>query len=412
MTDLDWAITNATLPQRPGRWSIGVAAGQIAAVEEGDRLSAQQVWDVQGRLVVPGLIDAHTHLDKALTADRAGDIVARGGLAAAIQTIRGLKADFSPQDVARRATQALGWSIAAGVTFVRTNAEADPFVQMQAIDGLQQVQQDLADQIDLQLIAFPQEGWFHTPGTAEAGSAPYIEQALQRGVRVIGGNVNRGLWPSSPEQQVDELFRLALAYDCDLDLHLDNWDGPEAFTLPYLAQKTIDHGWQGRVTVAHIASLAHVSDGVAEETADLLRQAEVSVAVLPTRIRLTRVNLLLEAGVNVICGTDNLQDPFVRFGNADPLVALLLLAQLTERLGNQDLERLWDTISVNPARMLRLQNYGIVPGYPADLVVLDADTIPQAILLQAKRLAVFKRGRLVAGDAADLDGSATVALAS
>jgi cytosine/creatinine deaminase len=397
MADLDWAFINASLPNRPGRWCIGVAGETIATVVEGDRFSAQRVWDVEGNLLVPGLIDAHTHLDKALTAERSGDVFAKGGLAAAIQTIRRLKQNFDAADVSRRATQALQWSLAAGVTRVRTNVEADPFLQLQAVDGLLAVQQAIADKLDLQLVAFPQEGWFHTAGTLEAGCAPWIEQALQRGVRILGGNVNRGLWTSSPEAQVDELLQLALTYDCDLDLHLDNWDGAEAFTLPYLAQKTIAQGWQGRVTVAHIASLSYVSEAEAESTVELLKQAEITVAVLPTRIQLTRVAMLLEAGINVVCGTDNLRDPFVRYGQADPIAAVLLLAQLLRYLSNRELETLWQTISVNPARMMRLPQYGIAPGYPADLVILQATSISDAILHQSDRLAVFKRGQLVAG---------------
>ncbi len=393
----DLVLTNACLGDRPGRWSVGIRAGVIVEVVEGDRLLGQKSWDLEGRLLAPGFIDAHTHLDKALTAERTGDIVASGGLAAAIQTIRGLKADFTAADVAARAGRSLRWSLESGVTFVRTNVEADSFVQMNAVHGLQAVQQELADQIDLQLIAFPQEGWFETAGTMEAGSAVWVEQALQQGVRVIGGNINRGLWPSSPEAQVDELFRLAQQYDCDVDVHLDNWDGPEAFTLPYVAQKTIEQGWQGRVTVAHIASLAHVSEAEAEATAQLVKTAGMTVAVLPTRIKLTRVALLMEAGVNVICATDNLRDPFVRYGKADILAALLLLGQITNYLGDRDLTRLWQTITTNPAQMLRFPHYGVAPGSPADLVVLDAQTIPEAILHQPERLAVFKRGKLVAG---------------
>lgn len=399
MGDLDWALINASLPDRPGRWCVGVAGETIATVVEGDRLSARRIWNLEGNLLVPGLIDAHTHLDKALTADRIGDVFARGGLAAAIQAIRRLKQGFDARDVAQRATQALQWSIEAGVTLVRTNVEADPFLQLQAVDGLLAVQQAIADKIDLQLIAFPQEGWFKTEGTLEAGCAPFIEQALQRGLRIIGGNVNRGLWPSNPEAQVDDLLRLAVQYDCDLDLHLDNWDGAEAFTLPYLAHKTIEQGWQGRVTVAHIASLAHVSTAEAEHTIELLKNADITVAVLPTRIKLTRVAMLMEAGVNVVCGTDNLRDPFVRYGKADPLAALLLLAQLMQAFSNRELEQLWQTISVNPACMMRLPHYGIAPDHPADLVVLEATSIPEAILCQAHRRAVFKRGKWVAGQA-------------
>jgi len=268
---------------------------------------------------------------------------------------------------------------------------------LRAVAGVQAAARAMAGKVDVQLIAFPQEGWFETEGTMEDGAAPYIEQALQAGVCIVGGNVNRALWPSDPERQVDESFALAARYDCDIDYHLDNWDTPESFTLPYVARKTVEQGWQGRVSVSHIASLAMVSDAEAADAIDAVRRAGVNVCVLPTRIRLTRVLELMEAGVNVACGTDNLRDPFVRYGDADPLKAMLLLAQITNQLHNAGLERIWRTMTDNAARMLRLADYGLEPGCRADLVLLDATSAPDAILRQAARLAVFKRGVQVAG---------------
>jgi cytosine deaminase len=265
------------------------------------------------------------------------------------------------------------------------------------LEGLQQASREMAAQVELQLIAFPQEGWFDTPGTLEDGAGEFVAQSLSRGVKVIGGNVNGALWPSKPQDQVDATFALALIHDCDIDYHLDNADVPHAFTLPYVADKVIAQGWQGRVAVSHIASLAQVSDAQAAQTIERVREADISVCVLPTRIRLTRVMELMEAGVNVACGTDNLRDPFVRFGDADPLKALLLLAQLSFSLSDAALERLWATATTNAARMLRLQNYGLAPGCAADLMVIDAHSAAQAILEQSPRLAVFKAGVQVAG---------------
>jgi cytosine deaminase len=249
----------------------------------------------------------------------------------------------------------------------------------------------------VQLVAFPQEGWFDTPGTLEDGAGSYVEQALGRGVKVIGGNVNASLWPSDPQAQVDATFALAAAHDCDVDYHLDNADVAHAFTLPYVAEKVIAQGWQGRVAVSHIASLAQVSDAQAAQTIDRVREADISVCVLPTRVRLTRVRELMEAGVNVACGTDNLRDPFVRFGDADPLKALLLLAQLTFSLDDASLEKLWSMATTRAARMLRLPHYGLAAGCAADLMVLDAYSVPQAILEQSTRLSVLKAGVQVAG---------------
>jgi cytosine deaminase len=164
-----------------------------------------------------------------------------------------------------------------------------------------------------------------------------------------------------------------------------------------VARKAIETGRQGRVAVSHIPSLACVSDAAAAMTIDLVRDAGIHVCVLPTRIRLTRVLELMEAGVNVACGTDNLRDPFVRFGDADPLKALLLFAQVTNQLHNAGLERLWRTATDNAAAMLRVPDYGLEPGCRADLMVLDAPSAPQAILQQSARLAVMSRGVQVAG---------------
>ena len=396
-----WAIRNAAIPGRDGRWCISVTDGCIKQVVA-DEVSAAagnaaRSWDAGGRLVSSSFVDPHVHLDKALTSDRVSDGADVAGLSEAIRAVRQLKSDFTVADVAFRAQRSLEMGLAHGTTTVRTNCEVDRFVGQRAHQGIKAAAMALAGKVDIQVTAFPQEGWFQTAGTLEDGAGPFIEQALKDGIRVVGGNVNRAIWPSDPERQVDETFALAKQYNCDIDYHLDNWDDEQAFTLPYVAQKTIDEGWQGRVAVSHIASLAYVSNAAAATAIDLMKKADLQVCVLPTRMRLTRVLELMEAGINVACGTDNMRDPFVRFGDADPLKAMLLLAQLTKQLHNAGLEKVWQTMTTNSARMLRLSNYGLTVGCAADLMVLDAPSVPEAVLTQATRLAVFKGGQQVAG---------------
>jgi cytosine deaminase len=396
-----WAIRNAAIPGRDGRWCIHVTDGRIEQVVA-DGVSANtadhaRTWDASGRLVSSGFVDPHVHVDKALTSDRVSDGADVAGLSEAIRAVRRLKSDFTVADVADRAQRSLEMGLAHGTTTVRTNCEVDRFVGQRAHQGIKAAAMALAGKVDVQVTAFPQEGWFETAGSLEDGAGPFIEQALQDGMRIVGGNVNRAIWPSDPERQVDETFALAKHYNCDIDYHLDNWDTEQAFTLPYVAQKTIDYGWQGRVAVSHIASLTCVSNAAAASAIDVMKKADLQVCVLPSRMRLTRVMELMEAGINVSCGTDNMRDPFVRFGDADPLKAMLLLAQLTKQLNNAGLEKVWQTMTVNSARMLRLDSYGLNAGCTADLVVLDAPSVPEAVLLQATRLAVFKAGQQVAG---------------
>jgi len=398
---ISWAVCNATLPGRDGRWRVSIRADRIVSVEKdkpGDRAGADGPdWNAGGRLISSGFVDPHVHIDKALISDRVADGADVAGLSEAIRAVRLLKADFTVEDVAARATQSLEMGLAHGTTTVRTNCEVDRYVGMRAVKGIDLAARVMAGKVDVQITAFPQEGWFETAGTLEDGAGSFIREAVEQGVRIVGGNVNRAIWPSEPERQVDETFALAKLHDCDIDYHLDNWDAEVAFTLPYVAKKTIDEGWQGRVAVSHIASLACVSNAVASETIDLMKRADLQVCVLPTRMRLTRTLELMEAGINVSCGTDNMRDPFVRFGDADPLKAMLLLAQLTKQLHNAGLEKVWQTMTSNAARMLRLESYGLAPGCLADLIVLDAQSVPDAILQQSTRLAVIKRGVQVSG---------------
>ncbi|MBC7649035.1 MAG: amidohydrolase family protein [Vitreoscilla sp.] len=398
---ISWAVCNATLPGRDGRWRVSIRADRIVSVEKdkpGDRAGADGPdWNAGGRLISSGFVDPHVHIDKALISDRVADGADVAGLSEAIRAVRLLKADFTVEDVAARARQSLEMGLAHGTTTVRTNCEVDRYVGMRAVKGIDLAARVMAGKVDVQITAFPQEGWFETAGTLEDGAGSFIREAVEQGVRIVGGNVNRAIWPSEPERQVDETFALAKLHDCDIDYHLDNWDAEVAFTLPYVAKKTIDEGWQGRVAVSHIASLACVSNAVASETIDLMKRADLQVCVLPTRMRLTRTLELMEAGINVSCGTDNMRDPFVRFGDADPLKAMLLLAQLTKQLHNAGLEKVWQTMTSNAARMLRLESYGLAPGCLADLIVLDAQSVPDAILQQSTRLAVIKRGVQVSG---------------
>ena len=397
----NWHIQNASIPGKDGRWSISISNGLIAHVspDGGESFEDEScvIFDAQGRLVSTGFVDPHVHLDKVLTQERSVNSGVPSDLETSIRAVRLLKQAFTVEDVAQRAQRALSLGLAHGTTTARTHCEVDRYVEQRAVQGVLSAATAMHGRVDLQVIAFPQEGWFETPGSIEDGAGPYVEAAIHSGIKIVGGNINACLWPSDPQRQVDETFALAKKYNCDIDYHLDNWDGKDAFTLPYVAEKTISQGWQGRVAVSHIASLSHVSHATAAQTMDRMVEADIQVCVLPTRIRLTRVLELMEAGVNVSCGTDNMQDPFVRFGDADPLKAMLLLAQLTNQLNDKALERIWLTMTQNSARMLRLPNYGFRPGDVADLVVFDAYSAPQAILLQASKLAVIKNGVQVYG---------------
>lgn len=404
---MDLIVRGGRIEGREGLWDMGMAGGRIAAIEERIPDTALQELDARSGLISPSFVDAHTHLDKALTASRSTAAGRARSLADAITELRAIKRAFTPEDVCRRAVAVAQMSAARGTGLIRSNAEADPFVDLRAVQGMLDARRAVGGLMDLHLTANPQEGWFLTEGTLEAGSAPYVERALSLGgMQAIGGNVNAALWPSSPEAQVDAIFALAKRFDADLDLHLDNADDPKAFTLPYVIQQTIRHGYEGRVTVGHIPSLGLVGAGEAAAAIEGLRRARITVAVLPTRIRLTCVRKLVEAGVNVICSTDNQRDPFLRHGNADMLAAMLLLTQLTHMTSDEELHSVWAMGTENAARALQVDaDYGLAVGCRGDMMVLDEPSAPEAILHQAARRFVIKAGRLIAADGRLLGGA-------
>jgi cytosine deaminase len=312
---------------------------------------------------------------------------------------RTLKESFTRKDVAERAQRAATMAAQNGTTVTRTYVEADPIVEYRVVDGILDAKHHLSRIMDLQTIAFPQEGWLASQDGSELESRPYIRESMKKGIDVVGGNVNRVVWASDPQKQVDDLFDLALEFDADIAIHLDNEYNAVAFTLPYVAQKTIEHGYQGRVSAAHIVSLALVPDRVAHETIDLVKEAQLNVCILPNVIRITRALELFEAGVNVMIGTDNLRDAFTHIGHgdADMLKAMLLFAQITNIGFDDQLEMVYRAGTYNAAKGLRIaESYGIQVGKRADIVVIEAENISEAIRRIPRRRASMKEGRIVA----------------
>jgi cytosine deaminase len=398
---MDILIKNARVMELDEIADVGVAEGKIVGIETEMKGDARQVVDAKGCLVSPAFVDPHVHLDKCLCMDRLEGGREVATLADMIVAQRTLKQGFTREDVAARAREAALMAVRNGTTATRTYVEADPIVEYRAVQGVLDAKRSLENVLDMQTIAFPQEGWLDSGDGREYESRPYIREAMGMGMEVVGGNVNRAVWSSDPQGQVDDLFELALEFDADIAIHLDNAYSAVAFTLPYVAQKTIEHGYQGRVSAAHIVSLALVPDRVAHQTIDLVREAELNVCVLPNVIRLTRVLELFEAGVNVMIATDNLRDAFTHIGhgNADMLKAMLLLAQVTNRGFDDQLEMIFRAGTYNAAKGMHVdEGYGLKVGNRADLVVIEAETVSDAIRRIPRRRAVIKAGRIIARD--------------
>ena len=392
--DVDILIRDVRLLGVAGRRDVAVRGERIWKLGKKLSLDAKRVIDGKGQLLTPGLVDAHNHLDKGMLTDACNVRVA--DLAEMIDIMRDLKRKETVQSTCDRILRGAHEGVVRGVTAMRTNVEADPFFKYKAVTAAKRAQKALRPLLDLETIAFPQDGWFKTKGTREAGCEPYIEEALRRGIDLVGGNVNGALWPSDPRAQVDRLFALAGKYDRGIDAHVDNSENPAAFALPYIAEKTIAEGFEGRVTVGHIVSLSRVPDDLAARTIRLVAKARIHVGVQPTRVNLTRVKELLDAGVNVFVGTDEVMGIFTRTGVADPLMVMWMLSLLTHLSSNEDYADIFQMGTYNAAKAMGLPDYGLTRGSIADLVLFAGTTPAEIICYQRERLAVIKRGKLVA----------------
>lgn len=373
---------------------------EVARHEAAGREHGRRTIRAQGRVVLPGLIESHIHLDKALLEGRMPNT--SGTLREAIEVTGQLKKSFTYQDVYARAERVLRWAVSHGVTHMRSHVEIDPIVGLLGLHALMDLRDDYRGMVDLQLVAFPQEGIFRSPGTDRL-----LRQALETGADLLGGVPYND---QNPQEHIDFLFSLAEEYDVDLDLHVDFSDNPADRTILAIAEKALARGFEGRVTVGHLTSLGAVPPDEATQIIGRIREAGIHVITLPATDLylngravqalpprgLTPVRRLLEAGVNVCLSSNNVRNAFTPFGRAHPLEIALILGYAGHMGSPQDRVRLVEMVTINPARALRIdQQYGIRVGCHADLVVFNSTGPDEIVSDQPEPLFVIKGGRMV-----------------
>lgn len=357
--------------------------------------------DLEGRVVLPGFIDAHMHLDKCFVADR---VVNRSGtLDEALTAMMTVKRGFTHEDVKQRARRVIGMAVASGTTTIRSHVDVDEAAGLTGFEALVELRRELAGAVTIQLVPITRADLVDSETSRDR-----LRRCLELGADAIGG-VPRP--DGMGEEHIALLFRFAKEYDRDLDLHIDEKDDPEDLMIAPLARRTLREGYQGRVTAGHLCALASAPPSEAREIIAMIRGAGIHVISLPAvnlhlmgrgddravRRGVTRVRELLAAGVNVAYASDNVRDGFTPFGSADMLQAGLILGHAAH-LGDADgLRAILGMATVRPARLVYPRKaYGVAEGNEADLVVLDETEFANVILNQPTRSLVFKRGRLVA----------------
>jgi len=377
-----------------------VRDGRIVRIGEGLGADGGDVIDVSGKLVLPGFVESHIHPDKAFIADRTEGL--RSGGPTPQVLVAELKKQFTVDDIYARARRVMELAVRHGCTSMRAHVEIDAFVELRGVEAMQRLQRDLAGVLDLQLIAFAQEGIVHDGVTQDL-----LREGVRRGLTWLGG------CPYMDKDQrghIEWFFETAQELGVPLDFHADSSDDPALLTCDYIAEQTIERGMQGRVTVGHLCMLDVLEPAHRAQVIGRLREAGIHVISLPatemhvkarTDVKRTwrgvaRLGELRAAGLNVAVSTNNIVNPFTPYGHPD-LLRQALVAALSMHLGNLDqMAWLLELITTNAARAIGIEGYGLAEGCRADLVVLDARDSAQAITEQAEKLYVIKNGRVVA----------------
>ncbi len=399
----DLVISNARLPRSEGLVSVAIEGGRIAAPPAAGAPKPANTIDARGGLLTPALVEPHIHLDAVLTVGQPRHNLS-GSLFEGIAIWGERVKDLTVEDVKRRVAQVLRWQVANGVLFVRSHVDVcDP--KLTALRALLEVREEFADQITLQLVAFPQQGIQSFPD----GEA-LMRRAIEMGADVVGGIPHFELTREYGEQSVKFAVALAHEFNKQVDIHCDETDDEHSRFLEVLAAETIRLNMQGRVTASHTTAMHSYNNAYAGRLIVNVARAGLHMvtnpldnAVLqgrfdhyPIRRGHTRVKELLAAGVNVCLGHDSVMDPWYPLGKADPLQAAFTLAHYGQMSGFEEIRTLIDMITVNGARALGLTDYGLEAGCRADLVLFDAPSESDAIRLMAPRRLVIRGGKVVA----------------
>lgn len=398
--DLDLKITRAIAVGYDAPQEIAIADGRIVEVAPRISAAAAQVIDAQHKLVIPGLVDGHIHLDKALLLSQypAQD----GTFAEALEQTLRLKQQFTPEDIQQRACRILVDAIAFGVTAMRSHVEVDPVLGLMAVEALLPLKQKYAWAITLQIAAFAQEGITNQPGTEDL-----LRQALAMGADLVG---SAPYVDPDPVGNMQTIFAIAQDFDCDVDFHLDFLDNDDPLLVSVVIEETLKRGWQGRVCLGHMTRLAGLPPADLELIAAGLREADIAILALPAsdlymmsrgdthnvRRGVAPIHHLIQQGVNAGIATNNVQNLFTPFGDGDVLKIATLIAQVLQLGTTTGHQLCLEMATTRAAQAIGIQDYGIAAGCVADLVILDAVSASEAVAAAPVNRTTIKQGTVVA----------------
>ena len=395
---MDLIIRNARLSDRPDGdfWDIGIDKGRIVAVEHS--LDAEgKVYDANGLLACPGLIETHIHLDKSRIIDRCAP-QERSKLSP-VFGVTPIKPGMTVENVRARAERTVQDCIKHGTTRMRTQVEVDPGIGMRGFEGVQSLIDDYKWAIDIEMCVFPQEGLASYPGTEEL-----VVEGLKRGAKLIGGAPR---YDKDEHGQIRRIFELAREFDVDIDMHLDVGNTPDGLNIHLVRELTEKYKRGGRVVVGHMAKLSLMPPDEVAALAKGLADTGVAVTVLPTTdlflmgrdrdhavVRgVADANHLCDHGVNCSLSSNNILNPATPYGDCSLVRIANLYANVLQIDRPHQIHECFNMLTERSARLLNLKDYGFKVGNPGDAVIMNARTPAQVIAEIAQPIAAFKNGR-------------------
>ncbi len=404
---LDLLITNASLADGRTNMSLAIQNGKFVEISAGLQTEAQETVDAMGFLVTPPFVDAHFHMDATLSYGMPR-VNQSGTLLEGIALWGELKPALTQDALIERALTYCDWAVAKGLLAIRTHVDVcDP--RLLAVEALLEVKRRVAPYLDLQLVAFPQDGVLRGPNVPQQ-HLENLTRALDMGVDVVGGIPHFERTMADGTLSVKILCELAAERGLRVDMHCDESDDPHSRHVETLAFETQRLGLQGRVTGSHLTSMHSMDNYYVSKLLPLMAEAQLHVVAnplinitlqgrhdsYPKRRGMTRVPELMSAGINVAFGHDCVMDPWYSLGSGDMLEVAHMGLHVAQMTSQTAMRQCFDAVTVNPAKVMGLEGYGLEVGCHADFVVLQARDPIEALRLRATRLKVVRRGKLLA----------------
>ena len=393
----DLLIKNATTRTSQGeKYQIAIQNGKIAKIDVKVDSDAQKVIDAEGKLVTESFVNGHLHLCKVYTLSMMDEAAmgaytdgSMGGAMTAIELAANVKEQYDESWIIENVRKALNLAVKFGNTHIRAFADTDTKAKLEGIKALIRAREEYKNRVKVEVVAFPQDGVVRDPGAEE-----YIEAAMKLGADVVGGIPWIEYTDADAQEHIDRMFAIAKKYDKPVSMLIDDAGDPTLKTLEMLAVTTIKNGWEGRVTAQHGRAMALYPEPYYRKIEYLLKRAQIGVVSDPqTGPLYARVKDLYKAGVRIALGQDDIADAYYPFGRNNMLEIAFLAAHLMWMNSRQEMEILYDLITTNAAQALGAEGHNLKEGGNADLVVLNAESVWEAIWNHEAPLYVIKAGK-------------------